>query len=108
MTRHERQLLAEVEASPFAWEVRELVRIRGRYEGLASWVLQVLSERAQPANRSGGKWPKTPNQAGQMLNKLAAGLELKGVKVSYRRHGLYGRLWCLERQTEQQALVTKL
>jgi hypothetical protein len=96
MTRGERRLLAEVENSPFAWEVREFVRERGRYEGPATWILTNLNERAAETSKTAKEWPKTPNQVGKLLKKLTPSLELKGMKVSYSRHGVYGRLWLLE------------
>lgn len=96
MTRRERQLLAEVENSVFAWQLREFVIERGRYEGPATWILANLNERATEAQRAAKEWPKTPNQLGQLITKYAPGLRLKGVKISYSRHGLYGRLWDLQ------------
>jgi hypothetical protein len=96
VTRRERKLLAEVENSAFAWQLREFVREKGRYEGLATWILTNLNERATEAQRAAKGWPKAPNRAGQLISKFAPVLRLKGVKVSYNRHGLYGRLWLLE------------
>lgn len=96
MTRKERQLLAAVENSAFAWEVREFVRERGHYEGGANWILTNINERAAETSKAAKEWPKTANQAGKLLKKFKPGLELKGVKVSYSRHGRYGRLWLLE------------
>jgi len=98
LTRRERRLLAEVETSPFAWELRALVRERRRYEAPATWLLIKLTERAQPANKNSPLWPKTPNQVGKMLNKFMPSLRIKGVAVSYHRHGKYGRLWLIRQQ----------
>lgn len=122
MTRRERRLLAEVETSPLAWELCELVRERapdanhlhtrritrlaldGRtvreehrdcWTSPASWLLDKLNERAAAINKNAEEWPKTPQQLGCELNKLKEGLESKGVRVSYVRHGIYGRLWTL-------------
>jgi hypothetical protein len=74
--------------------------------GGASWLLANLNERASEAQRAAKWWPKSPNQLGRLLSKFAPGLELKGVKLSYNRHGLYGRLWLLmdENYTEPRFL----
>jgi hypothetical protein len=96
MTRRHRKLLAEVENSPFAWELREFIRERGSYEGPATWILTNLNERATETQRAAKNWPKSPNLTGQLISKFAPALRLKGVRVSYSRHGLYGRLWLLE------------
>lgn len=122
MTREQRQILAMVENSPLAWEVRGLVKERAHRvssfgirhvtrHGLdgritrwreiecwcsgAAWLLNKLNIRAAPANKNSGEWPKTPQQLGVILNKLTPGLQMKNVHVTYSRHGLYGRLWTL-------------
>lgn len=121
MTRKERDLIAEVENSPLAWELRELVRAQAivRTSSLyvrhithhapdgqitrrreieawcsgAKWLLDKLNSRAATVNKGSEKWPKKPQQLGIMLNKLTPGLLLKNVRVTYSRHELYGRLW---------------
>jgi hypothetical protein len=88
----------EVEEASFCWVLREFVRERGSrgYTGVPTWILANLNERATEAQRNAQEWPKTPNQLGHLLNKYKEGLLLKGVRVSYFRHGLYGRLWTVE------------
>ncbi len=123
MTRKERELLATVERSALAWELREFVREQAavRNSSLyvrnithhapcgqitkrreiecwcsgAQWLLDKLNSRAATINKESSKWPKTPQQMGVMLNKLTPGLLLKNVRATYSRHELYGRLWTL-------------
>jgi hypothetical protein len=133
-TRQKRRLLAEVEYSPLAWELRELVRERAphvsslgrskithyaptgevtQWRELECWcssatvLLHKLNTRAAPANQNSAEWPQTPQQLGRMLNQLAPSLALKDVRLSYTRHGVFGRLWTLSMVDGDVTLISQ-
>jgi hypothetical protein len=97
-TRRERKLLAEAEKSVFCWVFREFIRERGQqgYSAPATWILANLNERASTEQKNCDEWPVSANQAGVLLRKYRDGLNLTGVQVDYKRHGLRGRRWILK------------
>ncbi len=97
-SRRERKLLAEVQLSPFAWELREMLRERGSYQGPATALLELLNSRAQSVTKSGKDWPLTPQQTGVLLRHYREGLRVAGVHLEYKRNGLRGRLWRIQQQ----------
>ncbi len=128
MTRAERRVLAQIENSAVAWEVCEMARDfrqacerDGERQYCQSWVtkytpkgdfmefeysrfftasilLKELQAQATPNNRE--KLPKSANHLGRELHKISAGLKMKNVQLSYKRHRSE-RLW------ELKVVVTK-
>jgi hypothetical protein len=120
--RQRRERLAECERSPVAWELRELARDRAPHTSpleirrithrapdgntrryierdaltIGAWgLLWQLNNCAAQHNKEHPQWPKTPQQLGRILKRLAPALEEKGLRLKYSRHGKYGRLWTL-------------
>jgi hypothetical protein len=75
-----------LEASPVAAVVRELAE-SGEWTGIASELLNELSERADEKTQRQKGWPKTARALSNTLRRLAPNLRAIGVAVEFNRIG---------------------
>jgi len=78
-----------LEASLVAGPLRDFVRTLGAWTGIATDLLDTLTQRVGEPIRRKREWPRTPTALGGQLRRLAPTLRTAGVEVLFHRGARY-------------------